>query len=96
MKELKEILGKELYERVNEKLGDDKIAIVSDGNWIPKKKFDEVNKQKNIYKFQLDILSENMKKMDKLEMEKKVLNRTIEDMAVYCVRKLMLSEGEEY
>lgn len=42
---LKELLGEELYNQVTEKVGDNKIAIVSDGNWIPKDKFDEKNNE---------------------------------------------------
>lgn len=44
--DLKEILGEELYNQVITKVGDKKIAIVSDGNWIPKDKFNEVNEAK--------------------------------------------------
>lgn len=45
--DLKELLGEELYNQVISKLGDKhKIAIVSDGNWIPKDKFNEVNEAK--------------------------------------------------
>ncbi|MGG4344933.1 phage scaffolding protein [Paenibacillus lautus] len=40
---LKELLGEELFNQVSAKIGDQKIAIVSDGNWFPKSKFDEVN-----------------------------------------------------
>src|SRR5690625_2891801 len=42
---LKELLGEELYNQVIEKVGDNKIAIVSDGNWFPKDKFDEKNNE---------------------------------------------------
>jgi Phage minor structural protein GP20 len=41
--DLKQLLGEELYKQVIEKTGDNKIAIVSDGNWFPKEKFDQVN-----------------------------------------------------
>lgn len=41
--DLKELLGEELFNQVSEKIGNQKIAIVSDGNWFPKAKFDEVN-----------------------------------------------------
>lgn len=45
--DLKELLGEELYNQVIEKAGDKhKIAIVSDGTWFPKEKFDEVNTAK--------------------------------------------------
>ena len=38
---LKELLGEELFEQVNEKLDEGQKLIVNDGNYIPKKKFDE-------------------------------------------------------
>lgn len=42
--DLKELLGEELYNQVIAKAGDKhKIAIVSDGAWIPKDKFNEAN-----------------------------------------------------
>ncbi len=45
--DLKELLGEELLNQVLAKLGDKhKIAVVSDGNWIPKDKFNEVNEAK--------------------------------------------------
>lgn len=51
--DLKEMLGEELYSQVMEKAGDNKIAIVSDGNWFPKEKFDEVNNNAKELKKQL-------------------------------------------
>lgn len=44
--DLKELLGEELFKQISEKVGDHKIAVVSDGNWFPKAKFDEVNNAK--------------------------------------------------
>eukprot|EP01113_Clastostelium_recurvatum_P018541 TRINITY_DN21843_c0_g1_i1.p2 TRINITY_DN21843_c0_g1~~TRINITY_DN21843_c0_g1_i1.p2 ORF type:complete len:206 (-),score=20.04 TRINITY_DN21843_c0_g1_i1:1080-1697(-) len=42
--DLKELLGDDLYNQVIEKTGDKhKVAIVSDGNWMPKEKFNEAN-----------------------------------------------------
>lgn len=50
--DLKELLGEELYNQVVAKLGDKhKVAVVSDGNWIPKETFNQVNEAKK----QLDI-----------------------------------------
>lgn len=50
--DLKELLGEELYNQVIAKLGDKhKVAVVSDGNWIPKETFNQVNEAKK----QLDI-----------------------------------------
>jgi len=51
--DLKELLGEELYNQVTAKAGEHKIAVVSDGNWFPKEKFDEVNSQVKEYKKQL-------------------------------------------
>ncbi|WP_256816536.1 phage scaffolding protein [Cytobacillus sp. Bac17] len=51
--DLKELLGEELYKQVMEKAGDKKIAIVSDGNWIPKEKFNELNENTKELKKQL-------------------------------------------
>lgn len=62
---LKEILGEELYNQVTAKLGDNKIAIISDGTWIPKTKFDEINEQKNTYKTQIDTLNGQIKDLEK-------------------------------
>lgn len=41
--DLKELLGEELYNQVMEKAGDNKIDIVSNGQWFPKQKFDDIN-----------------------------------------------------
>lgn len=51
--DLKELLGEELYTQVMEKAGDHKIDIVSNGQWIPKAKFDELNESVKEYKQQL-------------------------------------------
>ncbi|MDN4085960.1 phage scaffolding protein [Paenibacillus polymyxa] len=44
--DLRELLGEDLYNQVVEKAGDKKLAVVNDGNWFPKDKFDEVNNTK--------------------------------------------------
>lgn len=44
--DLKELLGEDLYNQVVEKAGDKKLAVVNDGSWFPKDKFDEVNNTK--------------------------------------------------
>ncbi|GEN87245.1 phage scaffolding protein [Oceanobacillus sojae] len=43
--DLKELLGEELYRQVMDKAGDNKLAVVSDGNWFPKDKFDGKNQE---------------------------------------------------
>lgn len=62
-KTLEQILGDELYKQVTDKLGDNKIAIVSDGNWIPKDKFDNLNDEKKQYKEQVDTLNVELGKL---------------------------------
>ncbi|MCD9026040.1 phage scaffolding protein [Cohnella silvisoli] len=45
--DLKSLLGEELYNQVTAKLGDKhKVAIVSDGSYIPKETFNQVNEAK--------------------------------------------------
>ncbi|EJO5347147.1 phage scaffolding protein [Clostridium botulinum] len=43
--DLKELLGEELYKQVIQKVGDNKIDVVNNGNWIPKDKFNTLNNQ---------------------------------------------------
>ena len=42
---LVELLGEELAQVVQEKLGDKQLGVVNDGNWIPKAKFNEKNEE---------------------------------------------------
>lgn len=73
--DLKELLGEELYNQVVEKAGDNKIAVVSDGSYIPKEKFDAVNKEKNDYKKQVserDTQLEELKKVDAEGLQQRI------------------------
>lgn len=63
--DLKELLGEELFKQVTEKLGDNKIAIVSDGSYVPVAKFNEINEQRNTYKGQIDTLNTQIKDFEK-------------------------------
>src|SRR5690625_152064 len=72
---LKELLGEELYNQVIEKAGDNKIAIVSDGNWFPKDKFDAKNQEVKDLQTQLsdrDNQLEELKKVDAGALEKTI------------------------
>lgn len=72
---LKELLGEELYNQVIEKAGDNKVAIVSDGNWFPKDKFDSVNDDNKELKRQLeerDTQLEELKKVDADGLKQKI------------------------
>lgn len=77
---LKEILGEELYNKVTEKLGDQKIDIVNDGRWIPKNKFDEINNEKNNYKSQVDTLNSELNDVKKQIEDNQVATEKIESL----------------
>lgn len=80
MEELKKLLGEELFKQVEEKLGDKKIDIVSDGQWIPKQKFDDVNKEKNGYKEQIETLNTELGKLKKAADDNKDIQEKIEKL----------------
>lgn len=80
MDELKKLLGEELFKQVEEKLGDKKIDIVSDGQWIPKQKFDDVNKEKNGYKEQIETLNTELGKLKKAADDNKDIQEKIEKL----------------
>ncbi len=61
---LKEILGEELYEQVNEKLDDDTKLIINDGKYVPKDTFNEINEEAKILKEQI---SERDKQIEQLK-----------------------------
>ncbi len=67
MRNLKDILGKELYIEVKEKLGDKKI-IISDENYIPRSRLNQVINEKNIFRKDLEALNTRLKDI-KAEMK---------------------------
>jgi hypothetical protein len=73
--DLKELLGEELYNQVIEKAGDNKIAVVSDGNWFPKEKFDTVNNENKNLKQQIkdrDAQLETLKEVDPEKLQQEI------------------------
>lgn len=78
--DLRELLGEELFEQVQEKLGDKKIDIVNDGRWIPKSKFDDVNTEKNEYKEQIEGLNEELGKLKDKAKDNDDVTKKIEDL----------------
>ncbi|MBU5440299.1 phage scaffolding protein [Tissierella sp. MSJ-40] len=66
-KSLKDILGEELYDQVSERLGDTKIDIVSNGNWIPKDKFNALNEQLKTANTTIDDLKKSNKDNESLQ-----------------------------
>jgi predicted nuclease with TOPRIM domain len=73
--DLKELLGEELYNQVMAKIGDKKIAVVSDGNWIPKDKFNELLEDKKALKE----MKEQAKGNDELTMQITALETQLQE-----------------
>lgn len=59
-KGLKELLGEELYKQVTEAIGDRELAIINDGNWIPRAKFNTINEENKAYKAQVAELKQDL------------------------------------
>jgi hypothetical protein len=78
--DLKQLLGEELYKQVMEKTGDNKIAIVSDGNWFPKEKFDQVNGDNKELKKQLKERDEQLTELKTKAAGNEDLTKQINDL----------------
>ncbi|MFP3356852.1 phage scaffolding protein [Planococcus sp. SIMBA_143] len=76
--DLKELLGEELYQQVSAKAGDKKIAVVSDGNWFPKDKFDAVNADNKELKSQLKDRDTQLDDLKKTAKDSKDLSDEID------------------
>jgi hypothetical protein len=79
--DLKELLGEELYNQVMAKIGDNhKIAIVSDGNWIPKDKFNEVNEARKQLEADLKERDKQLADLKKAAGDNEELKKQIEQL----------------
>ncbi|CDQ41501.1 phage scaffolding protein [Virgibacillus salexigens] len=78
--DLQELLGEELYNQVVEKAGDNKIAVVSDGSYIPKEKFNAVNTEKNDYKQQIADRDEQLNELSKKAKGNEELQQEIDQL----------------
>lgn len=78
--DLKELLGEELFNQVTAKVGDKKLAVVSDGNWIPKQKFDDANEEKKQYKAQVDTLNQQLGELQGKLKDNEGATATIEQL----------------
>lgn len=67
--DLKELLGEELYNQVMEKAGDNKIAVVSDGSYIPKQKFDDKLEEIKNLKEDLETRDNQLEELKKVDAE---------------------------
>ncbi|MEC2175594.1 phage scaffolding protein, partial [Bacillus amyloliquefaciens] len=77
---LKELLGDDLYAQVIEKAGDQKIDIVSNGQWFPKERFDAVNNEKKDLKSQLDERDQQLTALQKQAKGNEELQAAIEQL----------------
>ncbi|MEK5155081.1 phage scaffolding protein [Bacillus amyloliquefaciens] len=77
---LKELLGDDLYAQVIEKAGDQKIDIVSNGQWFPKERFDAVNNEKKDLKSQLDERDQQLNALQKQAKGNEELQAAIEQL----------------
>lgn len=78
--DLKELLGEDLYKQVAEKAGENKIAIVSDGNWFPKDKFNGVNDDLKDLKKQLKDRDTQLEDLKAKATGNEDLQKTIQDL----------------
>ncbi|MDX5485485.1 phage scaffolding protein [Bacillus pumilus] len=77
---LKELLGDDLYAQVIEKVGDQKIDIVSNGQWFPKDRFDAVNNEKKELKSQLEERDQQLSTLQKQAKGNEELQNAIEQL----------------
>jgi len=78
--DLKELLGEELYQQVMEKAGSHKLAVVNDGQWFPKEKFDQVNNDNKELKKQLEERDDQLKDLGKKAKGNEELQQQIKDL----------------
>ncbi|PAD36331.1 phage scaffolding protein [Terribacillus saccharophilus] len=78
--DLKELLGEELYQQVSEKAGSHKLAVVNDGQWFPKEKFDQVNNDNKELKDQLKERDGQLKDLGKKAQGNDDLQQQIKDL----------------
>ena len=78
--DLKELLGDELYKQVAEKVGEHKIAVVSDGSYIPKAKFDEKLQEIKEYKNQLKERDQQLEDLGEKAKGHEELTKRIEEL----------------
>jgi hypothetical protein len=79
--DLKTLLGEDMFNQVTAKLGDKhKVALVSDGNWIPKEKFNEVNEAKKEAERQLGERDKQLETLSKAAGASEELKKQIETL----------------
>lgn len=85
--DLKELLGEELYNQVIQKVGDNKIDIVSNGNWIPKDKFNITNEQLKTANSTIESLKKSNVDNEELQRAANEYKQKYEDSQAEMVRR---------
>lgn len=78
--DLKELLGEDLFNQVAEKAGEHKIAVVSDGSYIPKAKFDEKLQEVKEYKKQIEERDQQLEDLGEKAKGHEDLTKRIEEL----------------
>lgn len=90
LKKLKELIGEDLFKKVEADLGT-KDLIVNDGSYIPKDKFDKINDEKKDLVKEKEKLTTDLKtaqdSLKKAEDEKNSGNKSVEDKIAALEKK---------
>lgn len=100
---LKELLGEELFQKVEEKLDDNTKLIINDGSYIPKEKFDEKNEKVNALEEQIKSRDEQIEQLkndtnateelqEKIEELQKQNEQTKEELSTKLEKQRLESE----
>lgn len=93
MEWLKSILGDSLYSQVAEKLGDKKI-LPSDGSYIPKSKYDEINEKNKLLSSKITEYESNSKNVEDLLKNNNELKTQFETLKNESVKAIELKDKE--
>lgn len=89
---LRKLLGDELFNQVQAKLGDTRVEIVSDGNWIPKEKFNALNDDLKDLKSQLKQRDTQLEQLSSKATNSEELTKEIE--ALKAKNKTLIEDYE--
>ena len=77
---LVDLLGEELAQAVQEKLGDKQLGVINDGNWIPKSKFNEKNEEVKQLKVELQERDQQLETLTPLATGNEELMKQIQQL----------------
>lgn len=90
--DLKELLGEDLYSQVMHKAGDKhQVALVTDGNWLPRDKFNEVTEAKKQLETDLKERDKQLKDLGEKAKGNEELTKQIQEL-----QEANKKAGEDY